>query len=208
MRHEERPLPLLVLASASPRRVALLEMLGLPFVQRPSTAEAPLVDGAVDPSAWTRQQALAKARDVAATLTSGLVIGADTVVVLDGQVFGKPRDREHAAWMLARLSGRRHEVVTGVAVVDAASGRAEVASTITHVWMRPLSQREIDAYIATGEPMDKAGAYAIQGLGATLVPRIEGCYFNVVGLPLSLLADLLARFGIHVLNGHRREVRA
>lgn len=208
MRHEEQPAPTLVLASASPRRVALLQMLGLPFVQRPSAAEAPLPGAPVDPSAWTREQALAKARDVASTLESGLVIGADTVVVLDGQVFGKPRDREHAAWMLGRLSGRRHEVTTGVAVVDAATGRAEVAATTTRVWMRQLSKPVIDAYIATGEPMDKAGAYAIQGLGATLVPRIEGCYFNVVGLPLSLLADLLARFGIHVLNGHRREVRA
>lgn len=208
VRQGERPAPFLVLASASPRRVALLEMLGLPFVQRPSAAEAPLPGGPVDPSTWTRGQALAKARDVASTLESGLVIGADTVVVLDGQVFGKPRDRDHAAWMLARLSGRRHEVTTGVAVVDAASGRTEVADTTTRVWMRELSPAEIDAYIATGEPMDKAGAYAIQGLGATLVPRIEGCYFNVVGLPLSLLADLLARFGIPVLHRRRREVQA
>lgn len=203
----ERPLPLLVLASSSPRRVALLEMLGLPFVQRPSAAEAELPAGPVDPVTWTREQALAKARDVASTLPSGLVIGADTVVALDGEVFGKPRDRDHAARMLARLSGRRHEVTTGVAVVDAASGRAEVAATTTQVWMRDLSPPEIAAYIATGEPLDKAGAYAIQGLGATLVPRIAGCYFNVVGLPLSLLADLLGRFGVDVWTWRGGEAR-
>lgn len=196
----------LVLASSSPRRVQLLAMLGLPFIQDPSRAEEHmpgLPAGSLDPADWALRQALRKARDVARRHRGALVIGADTVVELDGRLLGKPRDRDEAAAMLAMLAGREHRVASGLAVVDAGSGRAATGSRLTRVWMRPLSAAEIEAYVATGEPLDKAGAYAIQGIGATLVPRIDGCYFNVVGLPLALLADLLSLFGIRVLGrGH------
>lgn len=118
-----------------------------------------------------------------------LVLGADTTVTLDGEILGKPADAEDAKRMLAALSGRTHRVITGVAVVSAQ--RTEVAAEITAVRFRALSAEEIAAYVATGEPMDKAGAYGIQGLAAKWVPRIEGCYFNVVGLPLALVATML-----------------
>ncbi|GAB6877249.1 Maf family protein [Thermaerobacter litoralis] len=193
----------LVLASSSPRRVQLLAMLGLPFVQDPSRAEEPLPEappGRIDPEDWALRQALRKARDVARRHPGALVIGADTVVELDGRLLGKPRDADEARAMLAMLAGREHRVASGVAVVDGRSGRAATGSRLTRVWIRPLTPAEIDAYVATGEPMDKAGAYAIQGIGATLVPRIEGCYFNVVGLPLALLADLLSLFDVQVLG--------
>ncbi|QIA27979.1 septum formation protein Maf [Thermaerobacter sp. PB12/4term] len=196
----------LVLASSSPRRVQLLAMLGLPFVQDPSRAEEPLPAGPVgtlDPEDWALRQALRKAKDVARRHPGALVIGADTVVELDGRLLGKPRDRQEAMAILGALAGREHRVASGVAVVDASTGRAATGTRLTRVWMRPLTRTEIEAYVATGEPMDKAGAYAIQGLGATLVPRIEGCYFNVVGLPLPLLADLLSLFGVRVLGPER-----
>ena len=179
-----------------------MQMLGLPFTQDPSHQEEPLPEalpGALDPAAWAMRQAVSKARDVARRHPGALVIGADTVVEVDGRLLGKPRDRSDAVAMLSTLAGREHRVASGVAVVDAATGREATGSRLTRVWIRPLTQEEIEAYVATGEPMDKAGAYAIQGLGATLVPRIDGCYFNVVGLPLALLTDLLAQFGVRVL---------
>jgi septum formation protein len=119
-----------------------------------------------------------------------VVLGADTTVTLDNEILGKPEDAADAARMLRRLSGRTHRVITGVAVVCAQ--RVDVAAEATAVRFLTLSDQEIDAYVATGEPMDKAGAYAIQGLAARWIPRIEGCYFNVVGLPLALVASLLA----------------
>jgi septum formation protein len=117
-------------------------------------------------------------------------------VVVDGAVLGKPADAADARRMLERLSGKEHAVITGLAVLDAASGRSIVRTSVTKVVFRDLSQREIDAYVATGEPLDKAGAYGIQERGALLVERIEGCYSNVVGLPLSLLGEMLREFGI------------
>lgn len=196
----------LVLASSSPRRVQLLGMLGLPFIQDPSRVEEPLPDvppGALDPAAWAHRQAVRKARDVARRHPGALVIAADTVVEVDGRLLGKPRDRAEAIAMLAALAGREHRVASGVAVIDAATGREATGTRVTRVWIRPLTQAEIEAYVDTGEPMDKAGAYAIQGIGAALVPRIDGCYFNVVGLPLALLADLLAHFDVRVLGRGR-----
>ena len=124
-----------------------------------------------------------------------VVLGADTTVTLDNEILGKPEDAADAARMLRRLSGRTHRVITGVAVVCAR--RVEVAAEATAVRFLTLSDQEIDAYVATGEPMDKAGAYAIQGLAARWIPRIEGCYFNVVGLPLALVASLLDGCDLH-----------
>jgi septum formation protein len=139
-----------------------------------------------------------KARAVAGRRATGLVLAADTVVVVDGQVLGKPADGADAGRMLARLRGRVHEVLTGVAVVDVVTGRAASETVTSHVRMRAYPDAEIAAYVATGEPLDKAGAYAIQGAGRTLVDRLDGSWSNVVGLPLAATATLLRRFGLAV----------
>jgi septum formation protein len=142
--------------------------------------------------------ALDKARAVAREWTGGpaVVLGADTEVVLDGRYLGKPRDAADAARMLRALSGRTHEVVTGVALVDAPSGREETLAVTTRVTMTEAGDEEIAAYVATGEPLDKAGAYAVQGLGARLVARVDGCFTNVVGLPVETTRRLLKRWGL------------
>jgi septum formation protein len=185
----------LVLASASPRRRELLVRLGLPFAVVPSDAPEEIASGA---SLLDAVAALAarKAATVAGRREVGLVVGADTVVVLDGLPLGKPADAGDAARMLRLLRGRTHDVVTGVAVVDAATGRTARSAVSSVVQMRSFSDAEIAAYVATGEPFDKAGGYAIQGAGGALVAAVDGCYLNVVGLPLCELAALLARFGI------------
>jgi len=142
--------------------------------------------------------ALDKARAVAARLAEGIVLGADTIVVLDGEALGKPASPADARVMLRRLRGREHEVVTGVAVVDAQTGRAERTAVTSRVRMADYDEREIEAYVVGGEPLDKAGAYAIQGAGGALVAGYEGSYSNVVGLPLAETARLLAAFGVAV----------
>jgi septum formation protein len=142
--------------------------------------------------------ALRKARAVAARHRTGLVLGADTIVVIDGEALGKPAGPADAASMLRRLRGRTHEVMTGVAVVDAATAREAAETVSSRVRMRSYSDAEIDAYVATGEPLDKAGAYAVQGAGGALVEAVEGSWSNVVGLPLAATAALLRRFGAAV----------
>ena len=184
---------MIILASASPRRRQLLEMLGLPF-----RAIAPDVDESLLPSeqpeAYVTRLARDKARSVAAREPGAHVLAADTTVVLRGQVFGKPADSAEAGAMLRRLQGRKHQVMTAVAVAQ--DGRVEHALDVTDVTFRRLSDGQIDEYVATGEPLDKAGAYAIQGKGAALVEGIRGDFFGVMGLPLRLALDLLARFGV------------
>ena len=142
--------------------------------------------------------ALDKARAVAREWTGGpaVVLGADTEVVLDGRYLGKPRDAADAARMLRALRGRTHDVVTGLALVDAPSGREETLAVTTRVTMIDAGDEEIAAYVATGEPLDKAGAYAVQGLGARLVARVDGCFTNVVGLPVETTRRLLERWGL------------
>ena len=142
--------------------------------------------------------ALDKARAVAREWTGGpaVVLGADTEVVLDGRYLGKPRDAADAARMLRALSGRTHEVVTGLALVEAPSGREETLAVTTRVTMIDAAEEEIAAYVATGEPLDKAGAYAVQGQGARLVARVDGCFTNVVGLPVETTRELLERWGL------------
>ncbi|MGE5508468.1 MAG: Maf family protein [Chitinophagales bacterium] len=188
----------LILASASPRRRELLELLDLPFTVVPSRAPEPPFAGG-DPAAYASALALAKAREVAARLDRGVVIGADTVVTLGGRVFGKPRDDADAAAMLAALSGRTHQVITGLALVTAPAGAEESLSVVTKVQFRELTPERIARYVATGEPSDKAGAYAIQGRAAAWVTALSGDYFNVVGLPVATLAELLERRGYPVL---------
>ncbi len=191
-----------ILASASPRRRDLLGLLGIPFqVCAADLDEAAICGGAADAREAAVAAARAKAEAVAGRFPGRTVLGADTVVVLDGVCLGKPRDAAEAEAMLLRLQGRTHTVVTGVAVVDGEGGRRLAAREETAVTMLPLSREDVAAYVATGEPLDKAGAYAVQGLGAALVARVEGCYFNVVGLPLARTSLLLRELGFHVVRG-------
>ena len=193
MQTHESPLkiPQLVLASASPRRSALLSQIGLTFEVRPSdVVEPPHNIHSNNPaSEVTQKLALLKATAVAQHFDDAIIIGADTLVSLDGKLLGKPTDDAEAFEMLTHLSGTCHEVVTGVALVDAGTGREIVWAETTQVYFRELQSTEIDAYITSGETSDKAGAYGIQGRGAAFVRRIEGCYFNVVGLPLASLVE-------------------
>lgn len=192
----------LILASSSPRRQELIRSLGLPYIIRVSDADE-TVEGEITPSEMVEMLSLRKAATVREQLRSsgeqGVIIGSDTIVVFDGKVLGKPADEQDSFRMLKWLQGATHQVYSGIACVDAATGKQAVAHRITQVRMKPLSDEQIWRYIATGEPKDKAGSYAIQGLGATIVDSIEGDYFNVVGLPLSLLSDLLLEFDIRVL---------
>lgn len=184
----------LVLASGSPRRVELLQRLGVDFDVMPS--EVPEAWPPGSPRDAVTALALAKARSISRRLENAIVLGADTAVVLDGQLFGKPGSPEEAHWMLRQLRGREHEVITGVALVQAASGRHTATAVVTRVLMREYVDAEIDAYVASGEPFDKAGAYAVQAGGGALVAKVEGCYSNVVGLPLTTTRRLLTEWGV------------
>jgi septum formation protein len=181
---------MLVLASASPRRQELLRNAGIAFEVQPAhIAEDPLPGEAAKDCAvrLAREKALA----VAKLRHTDVVLGADTVVVINSQILGKPADAADAARMLRMLSGRTHQVITGVCLV--AGGQSSVASETTSVMMSEISEEEIKDYIATGEPMDKAGAYAIQGIASRWIPRIEGDYSNVVGLPVALVWPMLQK---------------
>ena len=186
----------IILASNSPRRRELLAQIGLSFTVDPADVDESVLPGE-SPEAYAVRVALDKARIAAKRAVEGIIIAADTIVVVGEAILGKPADAADARRMLTDLSGREHKVVTGLAVVDAATVRSAARISATRVWFRVLSDREITAYVATGEPLDKAGAYGIQERGALLVERIEGCYSNVVGLPLSLLGEMLREFGIY-----------
>lgn len=192
---------LIILASGSPRRRELLSLLGLPFEVISSDADES-TPPEFTPEMIVRSLALRKAEAVvpAAGKRNAVIVGSDTIVVLDDKVLGKPVDEQDSRVMLGLLQGKTHQAYTGVACIGPPEGKILVEHRVTSVTMRALSEEEISAYIATGEPADKAGSYAIQGLGATMVEKIEGCYFNVVGLPLSLLERMLSRVGISVLG--------
>lgn len=189
------PVPTIVLASSSPRRRQLLEMLGIPIIVLPANVqEIPLPRE--QPEAYARRLA----RDKARAVPGSLVLGADTIVVLDGEILEKPGDPDHAVAMLSRLQGRTHEVITAVCLL--ADGVERVAADRTAVTMRPADEEYLRAYVATGEPLDKAGSYGIQGPGAALIERVEGDFFSVMGLPLRLVLRLLAEAG-HEYRFHR-----
>ena len=204
----EHNLPL-VLASASPRRRQLLNRLGLPYITRISPVEEEaLAERYIGPAdglaQWLAEQK-ALATQTLPDIDGHLVITADTTVILEEEELGKPRDEAHARELLLSLRGRKHYVVTGVAVSKMETDRLVMRSEhcITPVIMRQYSEQEIADYITTGDPMDKAGAYAIQHATFQPVKRIEGCYLNVVGLPLCVLVDLLAEFGVYpVVHPH------
>jgi septum formation protein len=183
----------LILASQSPRRADLLRMLGLRFETRPADIDETW-RGGEEPGAHAERLAREKAQAIAARATEAVVIGSDTVVIVDGEVLGKPLDHADAVRMLARLQGREHEVATGVAVWFGGALRSGVERV--RVRFRPFGEATAAAYASTGEPMDKAGGYGIQGYGATLVERIDGDYFAVMGLPICRMIALLHSAGV------------
>lgn len=185
-----------ILASASPRRRELLTQIGMDFEVVVSDADESGADKSAEPDMYVKELALIKAAAVAKHLVKKgrkdeLVIAADTVVFARGEILGKPKDEKDAFEMLSGLSGKKHEVYTGICVVRLSDGFSFADSVRTEVYFKELSEEKIKAYIKSGEPADKAGAYGIQGKGAVLVNRIDGDYFNVVGLPLSRLAEIL-----------------
>lgn len=185
----------LILASASPRRAELLTQIGAAFSVRPADVDESVAEGE-SPAGYVERLARDKARAVAALESGAVVLGSDTTVVLDGQILGKPTSLEDAEAMLNGLSGKTHQVLTGIAVV--AGDRCESAVVTTEVTFRALSLAEIHAYVASGEPMDKAGGYGIQGLGGVFVAHLNGSYSAVVGLPLYETARLLSEVGYAV----------
>lgn len=192
----------LVLASGSPRRRALLQGLGVSFSIRPADLDESQLPGETPDQHVER---LARDKAAAASRSNELVLAADTVVILDGEILGKPRDSAEARAMLERLAGRLHTVLTGVAVLDRRKERSAHGIARTEVRIATMTAREIAWYVDTGEPMDKAGAYAIQGLGALFVEAIEGNYSNVVGLPIPLTRSLFGQLGFDLRQFCRPE---
>ncbi|PTN32169.1 nucleoside triphosphate pyrophosphatase [Desulfonatronum sp. SC1] len=196
-----RTLTPLVLASGSPRRKELLANLGLDFSIHPALTPEPAFTPGTDPEAFALDAAKAKAREVAALQPEAVVLAADTIVVLDGDVLGKPVDSGEALAMLERLAGREHVVITGCCLLDPKNDDEQHFAVRTTVWMQNFGPEVLAAYVATGEPMDKAGAYGIQERAALLVDRIQGSYTNVVGLPLAEVVQRLLNRSI--ITPHR-----
>lgn len=189
----------LILASASPRRAQILTQVGLKFQIKIKATDENIT--ASSPQELVRQLSYKKAQAVASDLAEGIVLGADTVVVVDGQIFGKPHDRQEAFQMLSLLANRAHEVITGFSLIDATGEMADYTQAVsTKVYFRPLTAEEIENYLDTDEYTDKAGGYAIQGIGAQFIEKIEGCYYNVVGLPLTEVVCALAQRGVSIYD--------
>ena len=190
--------PPIILASASPRRKELFAKLGIPF-----TVEASEYEEDMSLKLTPRKLALVlshgKAAAVAKKHDEGIVIGADTFVVLKNHLLGKPKNEDEAKKMLQRQSGKSLDIITGFTIIDAASGKMVQKTVVTTVCIKRLTSHEIDAYVASGEPMDKAGAFAIQGIGSVLIKHIEGDFLGAMGLPLYDLANTLKKFGVQVL---------
>ena len=183
---------MLILASASPRRAELLRNASIALTVIPASVPEEQRIGE-DPVSYARRLATEKARAIARQRPNDAVLGADTIVVIQGDVLEKPCNAQDARAMLRRLSGRTHEVTTGVCLIS--NGKEQVESETTLVTMTAISEAEVDFYVSTSEPMDKAGGYAIQGIASRWIPRIEGCYFNVVGLPVPLVWRMLREAG-------------
>lgn len=188
----------IILASASPRRKELLELTGLQFKIDPGDFKEDM-NLKMSTHELARFLSLEKARSVAGKYDDAIIIAADTFVVMKEQILGKPHTIDEARRMLVLLNGATHSVITGFTIIDTDTGKTLSRSVETRVTFRKLTLKEIDAYVKTKEPLDKAGAYAIQGLGSVLVKRIEGDHFNVIGLPLCTLVESLKEFEIHVL---------
>jgi len=189
----------IVLASNSPRRKELMRQVGMTFTSSPAHIDESILPGE-KPEEYVVRVATNKAQVASKRVGKGVVVAADTVVVLEDTILGKPVDEQDAIRMLSMLSGKMHRVVTAISVMDAGTGKTLTRTSVTKVWFKKLTENEIRYYVSTGEPLDKAGAYGIQEKGALLVDRIEGCYFNVVGLPMSLLDEMLKTFGIKMMS--------
>ncbi len=187
----------IVLASASPRRKELLSLTGLSYSIDAADVHEDM-DSTLPPRVLARRLSLQKARAVADRHKDALIIAADTFIAFRGHLLGKPRDEQDAKRMLGMLSGRSHSVITGFTIMDTATRKTVSRAVETKVWFRRLTRPEIAAYVKTGEPLGKAGAYAIQGRGSVIVRRIEGDYANVVGLPVAEVTRCLKGFGIHI----------
>ena len=191
----------LILASKSPRRYELLKQVGLDFEVFPSRVSENFVEKA-SPQEHVIQLAEAKARDVAGEYPDSWVVAADTIVIIDGSILGKPRNQEEAMEMLEHLSGREHVVLTGLFVCHLEKGKADKETVQTAVKMKTLTLSEMEWYVQTGESYDKAGGYAIQGIGSFMIESIRGSYTNVVGLPLCQLIQMLSRLGaVKIVDG-------
>lgn len=188
----------IILASASPRRKEILEKTGLKFLVDAGSYEEDM-GLPMEPHNLARFLSKEKAKAVAVKHKNALIIAADTIVILKGEVLGKPHTAEESMRMLSMLNGRTHSVITGFTVIDTGSNKKISRSVETRVTFSKLTEDEIKAYVKSGEPLDKAGAYGVQGLGAVIVKRIEGDYFNVMGLPISCLTEALKKFGVYVL---------
>ena len=188
-----------ILASASPRRRELLQQIDASFEVKVSSVEE-VTGGNLAPAELVVENAVRKAKAVAEAFPGDAVLGADTIVFLDGRVYGKPKDGEEAKAMLRALAGREHEVATGIAWVHAGEVFTDVETT--RVFFAPLTEEAIDAYVKTGEPLDKAGAYAIQGRAAQFIESIEGSFSNVVGLPLYAVCRLAGKAGVNLYDNH------
>jgi septum formation protein len=184
----------LILASASPRRRELLRWLGIPFRVLPGNAQEDIIDGR-EPEVLAQELAYKKALAAAPKVQRGLILGADTMVISGPEILGKPADIEQAYLMLKKLSGKKHRVVTGLSLLEVPGGHHREAAVVSEVAFRFLRDEEIWEYIRTGEPLDKAGAYAIQGRGGALIAGISGCYTNIIGLPVPKLLEMLKGFG-------------
>lgn len=188
----------IILASSSPRRRNLLKMIGLPFKAVESKYEE-VMDLSLNPHELAKKLSLGKAREVAKNYPNAIIIAADTFIVCDGEYLSKVHNNKEAKIMLKKLSGKAHKVITGFTIIDTQTNKILTKSQETKVYFKKLTDHEIDAYIASGEPIEKAGAYAIQGLGSIFVEKIEGDYFNVVGLPIFTLIETLKEFGVNIL---------
>ena len=188
----------IILASASPRRKELLEKIGLRFEVEPSNYEEDMLS-ALEPHELAQKISLEKAKVVASKHKNAIVIAADTFTIFGGQILGKPHTEKEARKMLETISGKSHSVITGFSIIDTGTSKTLSKSVETKIYIRKLTLAEIDAYVKSKEPLDKAGAYAIQGLGSVFVEKIEGDYFNVIGLPLSAFTEALKEFGINIL---------
>lgn len=186
----------IVLASSSPRRKELFESLNIPFTVDSSSVDEK-INTKVNPKTFAKKLALAKVRDVAKRHKNAILIGADTIVAIGHLILGKPKDKDDAKKMLRLLNGRKHLVITGLAIIDQLSKKTISKSIVSKVWFKKLTDEQIDEYIETGEPLDKAGGYGIQGRGDAFIVKIEGEWANIVGLPLTLLTKELKKFGVY-----------
>jgi septum formation protein len=189
----------IILASASPRRKELLQKIGLRFEVEPGNGDEE-IDSALEPHELVRRISVKKALSVAARYKNAIIIAADTIGIINHKILGKPHTADEACKMLQEISGKAHLVITGFTVLDTATNKSVSRTVDTQVFIKNLTESEINAYVSTDEPLDKAGAYAIQGLGSVIVERIDGDYYNVMGLPLYALSQVLQEFGINILK--------